>query len=479
QGVYIDNTAVKTINASSVTSSSFTVEAKSVTNVEVSAKVTEISVETEANSISVEGESVEVVEVSGNATSVEIETGAESIAVAGENVIEASVGGSNLTTITVEAPELTNLDVTDASEGDSLTLEVVGESSIENISLSGGATSGGLDVDNSQGESDLEFNVETKDEEGNTTGSDDFAVEEGDKENVDVDDLIDKEESQTTTSKPSNSGSSSSSSSGSGSSSSGSASLGSASSSSSSSSNTTTSTTESNTESTTLDTTTSIIIPEVEEEKNPSETLKFEVSDVEVDYKLFDVFTKFTDLNNDMTNWANDSIAFGLAQGYLYSESETEFKPSENVSRAMMVKVLSNMVQNIDGYTYEEGTFVDVQVDDYYSSAVAWAVEKEITNGTTLTQFSPNDDVERQQMAVLFVRFADSLGVELPKLSDEVAFLDEISIYDYAKENIKTLQQADIVQGDENGFRPTDPITKAEFATMVENFVNLLASSQE
>lgn len=227
----------------------------------------------------------------------------------------------------------------------------------------------------------------------------------------------------------------------------------------------------------------------LELEKDPSVTLKFEelqdedlvgFSSKEEYYKSLESFTKFKDLeNNYMTSWANDSIAFGLAQGYLYSDSEIEFRPSENVSRAMMVQVLSNMVEDMSEFVYEEGTFNDVDFIDSYAGAVAWALEKEITKGISETEFSPNTDVNRQQMAIFFMRFVEALELELPEVNKEVIEFVDMDTAEFTSdestESINKLQQAGIVQGDGDGtFRPNDTISKAEFATMLKKLVELL-----
>ena len=48
------------------------------------------------------------------------------------------------------------------------------------------------------------------------------------------------------------------------------------------------------------------------------------------------------------------------------------------------------------------GSFGDVSADTYYATAVAWAVENGITNGTDGNNFSPDNPVSRAQ-AVTFL----------------------------------------------------------------------------
>ncbi|MDO4269558.1 MAG: S-layer homology domain-containing protein, partial [Eubacteriales bacterium] len=72
-------------------------------------------------------------------------------------------------------------------------------------------------------------------------------------------------------------------------------------------------------------------------------------------------------------------------------------------------------------------TFVDVPADAYFADAVAWAVENDITNGTSATTFSPNMSCTRAQMVTFLWRAAGS-----PKATGNNPFTDlDSSAYYY------------------------------------------------
>ena len=48
--------------------------------------------------------------------------------------------------------------------------------------------------------------------------------------------------------------------------------------------------------------------------------------------------------------------------------------------------------------------FTDVSANAYYTDAVLWAVEENITKGTTATTFSPDADCTRAQSVTLLYR---------------------------------------------------------------------------
>jgi hypothetical protein len=49
-------------------------------------------------------------------------------------------------------------------------------------------------------------------------------------------------------------------------------------------------------------------------------------------------------------------------------------------------------------------SFTDVAADAYYADAVAWAVENEVTNGTSSTTFAPNTTCTRAQVVTFLYR---------------------------------------------------------------------------
>ncbi len=69
--------------------------------------------------------------------------------------------------------------------------------------------------------------------------------------------------------------------------------------------------------------------------------------------------------------------------------------------------------------------FVDVKAGDYFENAVKWAVDRNITTGTTATTFSPNDTCTRAQILTFLWR-----AVGAPKATAANPFSD-VSLDDY------------------------------------------------
>lgn len=64
-----------------------------------------------------------------------------------------------------------------------------------------------------------------------------------------------------------------------------------------------------------------------------------------------------------------------------------------------------------------ERKFSDVPANAYYADAVAWAVEREITSGTTATTFSPDSTCTRAQILTFIWRANGSPEPDLEKIS--------------------------------------------------------------
>ena len=108
-------------------------------------------------------------------------------------------------------------------------------------------------------------------------------------------------------------------------------------------------------------------------------------------------------------------------------------------------------------------SFVDVRSGEYYEEAVAWAVEKGITTGTSATTFAPNDSCTRAQAVTFLWRAA---GSPKPK-STEMPFQD-VADGAYYSDAILWAVENGITAGTSAGtFAPNAPCTRAQIVTFL------------
>ena len=183
----------------------------------------------------------------------------------------------------------------------------------------------------------------------------------------------------------------------------------------------------------------------------------------------------FTDIEN---HWAKDNILFVVSRGLLNGTSETTFSPNTGMTRGMFVTALGRLA-GVDPADYQSGKFTDVKADAYYAPYVNWAAKTGIVSGTTDTTFAPDTNINREQMAVIMKNYAVKLGYTVPKALEAVTFADNASISSWAKEAVESMQQAGILAGKTNNrFDPAGTATRAEVATVLRRFVEIVIDPQ-
>ena len=183
----------------------------------------------------------------------------------------------------------------------------------------------------------------------------------------------------------------------------------------------------------------------------------------------------FTDIQN---HWAADNILFVASRGLLSGTSDTTFSPNTGMTRGMFVTALGRLA-GINPDSYKTGKFTDVKADAYYAPYVNWAAQNGIVEGVTATTFAPDTNINREQMAVIMENYAAKLGYTVPKTLEAVTFVDNASISSWAKEAVKSMQQAGILAGKTNNrFDPAGTATRAEVATVLRRFVEIVIDPQ-
>ena len=183
----------------------------------------------------------------------------------------------------------------------------------------------------------------------------------------------------------------------------------------------------------------------------------------------------FTDIHN---HWAADNILFAASRGLLSGTSDTTFSPNTGMTRGMFVTALGRLA-GINPDSYKTGKFTGVKADAYYAPYVNWAAQNGIVEGVTATTFAPDTNINREQMAVIMANYAKKLGYDLPKTLQAVTFADNAQISSWAKNAVRTMQQAGILSGKNgNKFDPKGTATRAEVATVLRRFVEIVIDPQ-
>ncbi|MEG2583224.1 MAG: S-layer homology domain-containing protein, partial [Oscillospiraceae bacterium] len=116
--------------------------------------------------------------------------------------------------------------------------------------------------------------------------------------------------------------------------------------------------------------------------------------------------------------------------------------------------------------------FVDVDLKGWSTKYIVTAKQKGIINGISETQFAPNENILRQDMAVIVARCAKLLNKTIVE-NGSVTISDMDEVDEYAKESVEYLVSMGILSGDEVGnFKPKDSLTRAECAKVVYSLID-------
>lgn len=173
----------------------------------------------------------------------------------------------------------------------------------------------------------------------------------------------------------------------------------------------------------------------------------------------------FADVDSGL-KWADEAIGALYAKGIIQGTSDTTFSPERNVTRADFVVLMVRALGLKAGY---EGSFMDVQPDDYYYEALAIAKKLGIINGLEDGRFNPRGEISRQDMMVIAARALEAvnkLAAEGNK-EDLKRFADASDVAEYAAAQIAALVKEGIVEGDGSSLYPTSTATRAEAAVLI------------
>ena len=177
-------------------------------------------------------------------------------------------------------------------------------------------------------------------------------------------------------------------------------------------------------------------------------------------------YKDYTDLPNNA--WYQEAVDYVLQNGLMNGYSSNIFAPEDHLSRAMLAQILYNK----EGKPAVTGNnrFADIDSAAWYINAVTWAATQGIVNGYGNNRFAPNDNITREQLAVMLWRYAGSPAVT----EKELSFSDVNEMSEWAIDALCWAVKNRILQGKGNGILdPKGFATRAQAAQMLYNFMNL------
>ena len=173
-------------------------------------------------------------------------------------------------------------------------------------------------------------------------------------------------------------------------------------------------------------------------------------------------------------HWAFEYVEAMSALSLVNGRGGDVFDPDANMTRGEFVTVLGRLCRaDIAGDADSVG-FADVDATMYYAPYINWAVSEGLINGFDDGLVHPNDRITRAQMAVLIVRFAESVGIDLSAddTENDAVLTDESEIPDWASEGVAEALSAGLVRGRDDGrFDPNGDSRRSEVCTVLYRLI--------
>ncbi|OPX86476.1 MAG: Endo-1,4-beta-xylanase A precursor [Pelotomaculum sp. PtaB.Bin104] len=176
--------------------------------------------------------------------------------------------------------------------------------------------------------------------------------------------------------------------------------------------------------------------------------------------------TALTDING---HWAFDNINKLLATGCISGYPDGTFRPDHPISRAEFITVLVKAF----GLEHKEGKSFADTAGHWAGEYIATAAACGIANGYDYVNFGPDDQITREQMAVMIVKAA-----KIEPAAGSPSFADSGVISGWAVEAVNTAAAHGIMKGyPDNTIGPQGNVTRAEAVTVIINALNIRPSN--
>jgi hypothetical protein len=165
--------------------------------------------------------------------------------------------------------------------------------------------------------------------------------------------------------------------------------------------------------------------------------------------------------------WYTSAINYAVDNSLFNGTTSTTFEPNGKMTRGMFVTVLGRF-EGADVSSAKTANFSDVKSSDYFAQSVNWAYANGYVSGMGNNTFEPNTAITREQIAVILTNYFTKKNVTIDEdTTAPTSFKDNAKISSWAKESVEYVRKTGLMTGDENGnFAPQQELTRAEAATV-------------
>ena len=176
------------------------------------------------------------------------------------------------------------------------------------------------------------------------------------------------------------------------------------------------------------------------------------------------------EVSESHSQWAEESLISADEAGLLpnfFADRDL----TANISRIDFCHLAYKMLEqkSLISENNVKSSFADT--DD---AEVAFLANSGIINGRSETEFAPNDDITREEAAVILTNTAEFMGVKEDIALFDTVFSDYDTVSDWAKESVRKMDSLGIMRGvGDNNFSPKSNYTMEQSAITMLKLFNL------
>lgn len=197
---------------------------------------------------------------------------------------------------------------------------------------------------------------------------------------------------------------------------------------------------------------------------------------------IFAVVSNSAAFSDTSSSWANAEIQQLGRKMVVSGYPDGSFRPAENVTRAEFIAILARSL-GMPVRLPETTGYTDVDAGDWYAGYIAPMIRAGIITGYTDGTFRGNNNITREEAAVLLARAAEYVKSDTSQVNNggsPSAFADRDRISGYALEAIDTVQRSGLLQGyADRTFRPLLLTNRAETVKMISNLLQYVQLADE
>lgn len=179
--------------------------------------------------------------------------------------------------------------------------------------------------------------------------------------------------------------------------------------------------------------------------------------------------TVFVDVPADA--WYAQEVKWVYEKGLMVGVGDNQFSPDAEISHATVVTVLARE-GNVDLIPYAALQYTDIENNQWYSASAKWAKAEELL----ARQFSPNPPTPRGELAVILVKYLETMNVTMPVIVEPAIFADAAQMTEEEQQAFQILYQLGIFRGKDKDLTmdAQGSTTRAELATLLHRIDTML-----